>query len=563
MRQLWMVGALALVLLSATGAAADDTRVANAARAGDLGTVRQLIADRADVNAPEPDGTTALHWAARGGDLAMADALLQAGAQVAATNRYGVSPLSLAAENGDASMLDRLLVAGADARTTLADGQTVLMTAARTGRVEALRRLVAGGADVNAADAWMGETPLMWAAAANNAAAVRTLVELGADLQARSKAIAYPEQKPAEPSNYVSSFAPKGEWTALMYAARENAADAALALLDAGADINAQDPEGVTPVMEAILNLHYDLALTLVTRGADPRLADMAGMTPLFAVVEMRTPSWERSRPRLEEKGEVDAVRLMTALLDHGADPDAALTRRQLVRYHAAGSAAFAEGTTPLMQAVRFKHLDLARLLVARGADVTRAQPDGTNALMIAAGVKYAITQEGDPDNMGSPQDTFEIVKLLVEQGADVNAANARGETALYGAAFLGNELAIRHLVEKGARLDARTRTGRTILDGVLNTGIPDEGTGARPGGKPGPATVALVRTLMVEAGIEPTSGAAAAREARDMPVRAIGQNPTDATPAAVPPTGAAAAPASEPPVPSADGGPSRAPAPR
>ena len=90
----------------------------------------------------------------------------------------------------------------------------------------------------------------MWAAAENNAAAVAALVELGADVNARSATITYPAQRPADPSNYVSSFVPKGQWTPLMYAARESALDAARTLVERGADVNVQDPDGVTPLLE-------------------------------------------------------------------------------------------------------------------------------------------------------------------------------------------------------------------------------------------------------------------------------------------------------------------------
>ena len=504
-----------LIPATAASAVADGLPLADAARSRNVQAVRTLIRQGANVNAQEADGTTALHWAVRAGDASMVEALLRARASVIVRNRYGVTPLSLAAEAGSPALVERLLKAGADAKSVVTEGQTVLMVAARTGNADVIRQLVAYGADVNAKESWMGETALMWAAAANNVAAVRTLAELGAQVNARSATIAYPEQKPAEPSNYVGSFVPKGQWTPLLYAARENAIDASRALVEAGADVNIQDPEGVTPLLEAVLNMHYDLARVLIDLGANPKVADNAGMTPLFAIVEMRTPTWERSRPRLEERSELDGPGLIAVLVDRGADPDAALTGRQLSRYHGGGSAAFAAGTTPLMQAVRFKHLDLARLLVERGADVTRRQPDGTTALMIASGVKYAITQEGDPDNMGSPADAHAIVKLLVERGAGVNDANQRGETPLYGAAFLGNEPIIQYLVERGAKLDAKTTTGRTILDGVLNTGVPDEGTGARPGGKPGPATVALVRRLMTEAGVDAASTVVGRREAR------------------------------------------------
>ncbi len=487
------------------GFGAPAARVVDAAKGGDRAAVKSLLQARADVNAPEADGTTALQWAARAGDLELLDLLLRSGADVKAANQYGITALSLAAENGDAAMIERLLKAGADPNTVVTEGETVLMLASRTGKPDAIKMLASHGADVNAKESWMGETALIWAAANDNAGAVRMLVEFGANVNARSASIKYPDQKPIDPSNYVSSFAPKGQWTPLMYAARQGATDAAMALIQGGADINAQDPEGVTALLEAMENVHFDLAAELLAKGANPNLADRAGMTPLFAAVEMRTPMWERSRPDPKEADNLDCIGIMKVLLDHGADPDAALKGRMLPRYHANGSAAFALGTTPLMRAARYDNLDMVQVLVSRGANVSLAQPDGTTALMIAAGVKYSLTQEGDPVNSGTPDDAYEIVKLLAEHGADVNAQNAKGETALYGAAFAGRNRVIQLLAERGAHLDAKTKLGYTVLDGALNTGVPDEGTGARTGGKPGESTVTLVRTLMVNAGVTPT----------------------------------------------------------
>lgn len=348
----------------------------------------------------------------------------------------------------------------------------------------------------------MGETPLMWAAAENNAAAVKTLVELGAKVDTKSATIKYPAQKPADPSNYVSSSVPAGQWTALMYAARQGAADAAKALVDAGANINVQDPEGYTPLLQSIVNGHFDLAAVLVERGANPNLADSSGMAALYATIEMRTPPWERSRPDIKENNALDCVGLMKVLIDHGADVNVALKGRTLQRYHAGGPAYFSTGTTPLMRASKFDNRDMVELLLQHGANVAATQPDGTTALMLASGVKYTITQEGDPEKAGSPDDAYEIARVLVERGADVNASNAKGETALYGAAFTGRNRVISYLVEHGARLDAMTKQGLSILDGALNIGVSDDGSGTRVGGKPGESTVSLVRELMTRAGV-------------------------------------------------------------
>ena len=382
----------------------------------------------------------------------------------------------------------------------------MLMLAARTGRPEAIEVLVEAGADVNARESWMGETALMWAAADNHADAVRALVKHGAEINARSTTVAYPAQKPKDPSNYVTSFVPKGQWTPLMYAAREGAAGAAMALVSLGADVNARDPEGVTPLIEAILNAHFDLAGMLLDKGANPNLTDNAGMGPLYAAIDMNTPPWERSRPDAKITTDLDCLGLMRVLLDHGADVNARIKGRLLSRYHAGGAPGMIEGTTPLIRASKYANDDMVELLVSRGADVSLAQSDGTTALMFAAGVSTSITQQGDPPNHGSLDDAQAIVRLLHQKGADLNAVNNKGETALYGAAFAARNKVISYLAANGGRLDARTKQGLTVLDGALNTGVAEDGTGSRVGGKPGPETVALVRDLMAAAGIQPTA---------------------------------------------------------
>src|SRR5438128_2278147 len=104
---------LALTVVATTAHAA-TTGVADAAMRGDHQALRAAIARKADVNAPQADGSTALHWAVERDDLEAAGLLLEAGARVAARTREGVTPIELAAVNGSAAMLNRLLRAGAD-----------------------------------------------------------------------------------------------------------------------------------------------------------------------------------------------------------------------------------------------------------------------------------------------------------------------------------------------------------------------------------------------------------------------------------------------------------------
>ena len=86
-----------------------DAPLADAAEKMDRASVRALLEQRVDVNTPQADGMTALHWAAYHDDLETAKLLVRAGANVKAANRYGVTPLSLACTNGNAAMVELLL----------------------------------------------------------------------------------------------------------------------------------------------------------------------------------------------------------------------------------------------------------------------------------------------------------------------------------------------------------------------------------------------------------------------------------------------------------------------
>src|SRR5688572_8314957 len=186
MRQLAGIGA-ALLLVAGLNAAGSD--VADAVMSGDKAAVRVLITQRADVNAPQADGATALHWAVYRGDVDTANLLLSAGANVKAANRDGATPLSLASTNGDAPMMAVLVKGGADPNEPLPTGKTNLMLAARNGNPEAIKVLIDAGANVNARESLRGTTALMWAADEVHPAAVQLLIQRGADFKARSNPI--------------------------------------------------------------------------------------------------------------------------------------------------------------------------------------------------------------------------------------------------------------------------------------------------------------------------------------------------------------------------------------
>src|SRR5688572_21832764 len=339
--------------------------------------------------AEDADGTTALHWAVQADDVDQARALLRAGAEARTANRYGVTPLSLAAVNGNAAMMKLLLRAGADPNAASGEGETVLMTAARTGRPEPLALLLEHGADPNAAEREFGETALMWAAGHGHAEAIRVLVADGANADARSTTIDLP------PVNVNFSFAvttalPRGGMTALMYAARQGQIESVTALAEAGADLNAVDPEGTTALVIAIINAHYEVAARLAEAGADPNIGDAAGMAALYAAVDMQHLAPFVNRPSPRASGLMSAADLVSVLLEHGADPNATLRTPLLMRQHNGGDPSLGLGATPLMRAAKAADVGLMRVLLDHGADASRVMANGATALMAAVSGRSA-----------------------------------------------------------------------------------------------------------------------------------------------------------------------------
>ena len=181
------------LLLSVTALAAAGSEVADAAMKADKEALRSLLQKRADVNAPQPDGATALHWAVWRDDLEMTSLLLRAGAKANAANGQGATPLSLACVTGDAAIIAELLKAGADPNAPLSNyGDTALMLASRTGKPEAVKLLLDHGARVNAKETWGGTAALMWATSERHADVTAILIAHGADVNARSKIVPAP-----------------------------------------------------------------------------------------------------------------------------------------------------------------------------------------------------------------------------------------------------------------------------------------------------------------------------------------------------------------------------------
>ena len=332
------------------------------------------------------------------------------------------------------------------------------MTAARTGSADALRALLARGAHVEARDTFHGESALIWAAAENHAAAIRVLAEHGADVDGRSARLELePRQRRAG-----QSILPLGSWTPLMYAARENALAAGEALVAAGASLDLTDPDGATALVVAIINAHYEFADLLLRAGADPNVVDNeAGMGPLYAAADMHRLAVGHGRGNPLPVGLLDAVDIARLLLEHGADPNAQLKKPILQRQHTFGDGTLGAGATPLLRAAKSGDIELVRVLLAAGADPMATLPNGTTALMLAAGLGWRNGSPLAPSyDQGSEAEAVETLELLLSLGVDLKAANEAGDTALHAAiSGRGSEAIVRFLLERGA--DATVPNGR------------------------------------------------------------------------------------------------------
>jgi ankyrin repeat protein len=458
----------AFLVLAAIGVGAATSDVADAVQRGDAAAVRALIAKKADVNVPQPDGGTALHWAVYREDAETVDALLKAGANVKAANQYGATPLSLAAESGNAGIVKRLLEAGANANERMANDDTALMMASRTGNLAAMTALLDHGADVNATEKTRGTTALMWAAAQGHAPAVKLLVDRGADLKVMSAPawqdppVRYAKASDPRPSQgrnqdlVVSQVGPRntrarngGGLTPLVFAVRADNLEAVKILLAAGADVNQTTRYGWSPLLVATQNRNYELASYLLDHGADPNLVNKGGWSPLYLAVDNRNiEGGDYPVP----KADMDSLEFITKLLDKGANVNWRVQESTWHRAVFTSQWVHEDGATAFWRASQSSDLALMRLLLARGADPNMATNIGVTPLQVASGIGWVegVTYEWSKDA------NVEAVKLLISLGNDPNAQAQTGRTALHGAGHKGATRVIQALVDAGARLDQR-----------------------------------------------------------------------------------------------------------
>jgi len=363
-----------------------------------------------------------------------------------------------------------LLKAGAHPNTRIGTGETPLMTCARSGNVETVGILIEYGAEVNAKEPAQGQTALMWAAAEHHLDVAKALIQAHADLRAHSK---------------------QG-FTAMHFAARRGDQEMVQLLLDAGVDVNIRSevdgaPKGkgaaaeraaaapagpalenvtrktagtigYTPLLVATVRGKVPLALYLLDHGADPNIGD-AGFTPLhWASTEWENYTANRvygfDEPMRGIPDRQAKLRLVKALLSHGANPNARMTKGQP---QVSGGYEDAIGATPFLLASSVDDVETMRILLDAGADPKIPTATNTTALMAATGLNHGIGESPVTEAQA-----LEAVKLLLGLGLDAKGSTTFGENALFGPAYRGWNTLLAQLIDLGVDVNAVSKAGVT-----------------------------------------------------------------------------------------------------
>src|SRR5262245_14282946 len=388
-RKTFLAG-FALLLFSiatVTFRAAGRSDVADAAMKGDKAALRTLIQQKADVNATQVDGATALHWAVYHLDGETVDTLIKAGAKVDVKNREGITPLHLASEYGDAKVIDKLIKAGADPKQKGPAGETMLMLAARNGNPEAITVLVTAGADVNAREPLRGTTALMWAVEQRHPEAVSALLDGKADVAAKSGGAGLPR-------NYMANRVNASR----VDAANRVRAAAAKAGRTYEEQLEVEQKNGTLVVrrigdVTSFFNQQGNAAQA--AQGGAAQQGQAQGRGGQGGRNQQNAQAADRNQQNAQaaqQQEEDDTDVIIAGLVGTGGG-----------------------GLTALVLAAREGDLESTKLLLAAGADINQTTEYGWTPLLTATNNRH-----------------YGLAEYLIEQGADVNKVNKGNWTPLY-----------------------------------------------------------------------------------------------------------------------------------
>ncbi|KAF7207320.1 transcript variant X16 [Nothobranchius furzeri] len=312
----------------------------------------------------------------------------------------------------------------------LSDSNTSFLRAARAGNVDKVLEYLKGGVDISTCNQ-NGLNALHLAAKEGHMDLVQELLDRGASVDSSTK---------------------KGN-TALHISSLAGQAEVVKVLAKRGADINAQSQNGFTPLYMAAQENHMDVVRYLLENGGNQSIATEDGFTPLAIALQQGHNQVVSVLLENDTKGKVrlpalhiaarkDDTKSAALLLqnDHNADVQSKVLTRTFNALHQSGF-------TPLHIAAHYGNVNVATLLLNRGAAVDFTARNGITPLHVAA-------KRGNTN----------MVRLLLDRGSQIDAKTRDGLTPLHCAARSGHETAVELLLERGAPLLARTKNGLSPL---------------------------------------------------------------------------------------------------
>ncbi|MDH3643077.1 MAG: ankyrin repeat domain-containing protein [Gammaproteobacteria bacterium] len=408
------------------------------------------------------------------------------------------SSLCMVAENEDLSGIDKLINAGADAAARDANGATALHCGARSGSAAVLRMLINAGAPVRAADN-AGDTPLHVAVASGSAAVAKVLLQAGADDQAKNAAgwspvmlaerggdeqimmllgvkAAGSRQATMERLQVAAERGGKQTWSKLALASWSGEANLVGTLIREGADVNATDGSGFSPVYRAVQANRLEVLQLLQKNGANLggtagdgtllHVALRAGHIDMMGALLAHVPGGLLNQP--DAQGETPLI--MAISLESVVATNLLLKR---------GADANTGDTPPIVAAARYGLTPAVEALLAAGAQADGADAMGRSALwwaakagavdiaeqLVSGGAVNLADGEGvSPWHVSAMAGHEAILALLATIVADPNMITASGSTALLLAAENGNLAAVERLLAQEIKVDAKNKVGDTAL---------------------------------------------------------------------------------------------------
>ncbi|XP_031648057.1 ankyrin-2 isoform X2 [Oncorhynchus kisutch] len=312
-------------------------------------------------------------------------------------------------------------------RKRKSDSNTSFLRAARAGNIDKVLEYLKGGVDIGTCNQ-NGLNALHLAAKEGHVELVQELLERGSAVDSATK---------------------KGN-TALHIASLAGQAEVVKILVKRGAEINSQSQNGFTPLYMAAQENHMDVVRYLLENGGNQSTATEDGFTPLAIALQQGHNQVVSVLLENDTKGKVrlpalhiaarkDDTKSAALLLqnDHNADVQSKMMVNRTTE----------SGFTPLHIAAHYGNVNVATLLLNRGAAVDFTARNGITPLHVA-----------------SKRGNANMVRLLLDRGSQIDAKTRDGLTPLHCAARSGHDPAVELLLERGAPMLARTKNGLSPL---------------------------------------------------------------------------------------------------